>query len=607
MSLTPAQLDVIAQTARELREADPCNGERGQIVRRTAAGLGVSENTLYGWLKKHTGWNSGRKPREDRGEICAPLALCKKVSGLVFFGTRANGKRTMTIKRAVAVLAAQGEGVVSPETGEVTMPSTATISRAMRQHGCHPDQLKKGKPTGQVRSLHPNHVWQIDASVCVLYYIKGSKAVGVMDERRFNVKKPGNLVGIKNKRVVRYLVTDHTSGAFYLRYEQSSGENALGVLSTVIEFMSDRGPQDPAHGVPDIIYTDPGAGNTAALMVDFCDQLGIRLIHHAPGAANATGSVEAHQNIVEREFEGRQRFHAVPDLVFLQAEADRWRRHYLATAVLRRHGETRNQAWLSIPADKLRTVDRDVLLAIAQWQNVTRKVGNDFVISVETRTHYGTLSYDLRELAYHGLTSDTHVRVRLNPFKAPVVTVILEAADGTERFFDVEPISEDKYGQNLAAPVFGESFRSLPDSHTDKMLKEIKMEAYSTDSIEEAEKAFKAGKTPYAGLDIMADVRDAPLYLRKPGAPADIVAPVAEAAPVSRVQFAIMMQREHPEAWNAGTAEACMEWLKVRYPEHVPGNKLDDVAERLCELFAPKRAARLSFPTSEERSAQCLS
>ena len=197
--------------------------------------------------------------------------------------------------------------------------------------------------------------------------------------------------------------------------------------------------------------------------------------------------------------------------------------------------------------------------------------------------------------------------MRLSPFKAPVVTVILEQAVGSERLFDVEPTAKDVPGIIIFSPVFGESFRSVPDSHTDRMLKEMKMEAFNTDSIEEAEKALKAGKTPYAGLNIMADVRDARLYLRKPGAPADIVAPVAEAAPVSRVQFAIMMQREHPEAWNAGTAEACMEWLKVRYPEHVPGNKLDDVAERLCDLFAPKRAARLSFPTSEERSAQCLS
>ena len=605
MPLTPAQIDAVNATARELRAAGPCNGERGHIVRRAAAGLGVAENTLYGWLKKYTGWSSGRKPREDKGEICVPFELCKMVSGLVHFGTRANNKRTMTIKRAVAILAAGGQGAINPETGEVTMPSTATVSRAMRRHGCHPDQLKKGKPTVQMRSLHPNHVWQIDASVCVLYYIRGAKAVGIMDERRFNEKKPGNLVSIKDKRVVRYLVTDHTSGAFYLRYEQSSGENALGVLSTVIDFISDRGPQDPAHGVPEIIYTDPGAGNVSALFTDFCDQLGVKLIHHAPGAANATGSVEAHQNIVEREFEGRQRFHAVPDLAFLQAEADRWRRHYLATSPLRRHGENRNQAWLSIPADKLRTIDRDVLLAIAQWQNVTRQVGNDFVISVDTRTHYGARSYDLRELAYHGLTPDSRVRVRLNPYKAPVVTVILEDSGGSERLFDVAPIEKDANGFNLDAPVFGESYKSLPDTRTDKVLKEMAMQAFNAETYEQAEKARKAGKIPYAGIDIMADVNEAPLYLRKSGTPADIAAPVTELPPMSRVQFALMMQREHPEAWNAATASDCMEWLKTRYPDTIPGDKIGEAAERLCDLYTPKRAARIAFPQPEERRVTC--
>lgn len=603
MPLTPEQLCFIHDTARELRAADPCSGERGEIAQRAAQTLGVSVNTLYGYLKRQAGWTSGKKPREGKGQTSVPFELCKKVSGLVLFGTRANGKRTMTIKRAVAILAAQGEGVANSETGEITMPSTETVSRAMRQYGCHPDQLGRGKPTTQVRSLHPNHVWELDASVCVLYYIRGTKRIGLMDERKFNEKKPGNLADIKTKRVVRYVVIDHTSGAFYVRYEQATGENARGVLSTLIDFMCDRGPTDPAHGAPFILYMDPGSGNASSLVMGFCDQLGIRAIHHAPGAASATGAVEQCQNTVEREFESRQRFHGVSDIAFLQDEANRWRRHYCATAIHTRHKQTRNSAWLSIPADKLRTVARDVLEAIAAWKDERRQVGNDFLISVDTRTSYGVQSYDLRELGYHGLGVRDSVRVRLNPYKAPSITVILEQADGTEHLFDVAPVERDTHGFNLDAPVFGESFKSQPDTHMDRVLKEIKKAAFGTDSIEDAEKAMKARKTPYAGIDIMADVREAPLSLRKTGTPIQVEEQKVEALPMKRLSFAMMMRREHPDVWRDENTDQCAEWLRTRYPETVPGNEIEAVVERMREKFGPKLAKKIEFRPKEGRSA----
>lgn len=603
MPLTPEQLRFIHDTARELKTADPCSGERGEIARRAAAALGVSANTLYGYLRRLAGWTSGKKPREGKGQTSVPFELCKKVAGLVLFGTRANGKRTMTVKRAIAILAAQGEGATNPETGEVSMPSMETVSRAMRQYGCHPDQLGRGKPTTQMRSLHPNHVWELDASVCVLYYIRGTKRIGIMDERKFNEKKPGNLAGIKNKRVVRYVVVDHTSGVFYVRYEQAAGENAQGVLSTLIDFMCDRGATDPAHGTPFILYMDPGSGNASSLVMGFCGQLSIRAIHHAPGAASATGAVEQCQNIVEREFESRQRFHDVADITFLQEEADRWRRHYCATAMHTRHKQPRNAAWLSIPADKLRTVARDVLEAVAAWKDERRQVGNDFMISVDTRTGYGVQTYDLRELGYHGLNVRDSVRVRLNPYKAPAITVVMEQADGTERLFEVAPVETDGHGFNLDAPVFGESFKSQADTHTDRLLKEIKKDAFGTDSIEEAEKAMKSRKTPYAGIDIMADVKEAPLYLKKAGTPLPIEEKKAEVPPMKRLSFAMMMRREHPDVWRDANTDECAEWLRTRYPETIPGAEIEAVVERMREKFAPKPARRIEFRPDEGRAA----
>lgn len=603
-TLTSDQTRLVGDIARELDAAGPCTGARGVIVKRLAATLGVSVNTAYRYLKRYAGWSSGKKPRRGKGETCVPENLCRRIAELMLF-PRANGKQVMTLKLAVNIAKSNGEGIADPETGEIIMPSVETISRAMRQYGCHPEQLKKGKPTGRVRSLHPNHTWLLDASVCILYRIRGTKRVVFLDERSYNAKKPKNLVEIGNRRIVRYVVIDHTSNAFYVRYEQAAGETAEGVLRTLIEFMANRGSHDPAHGLPCILYTDPGPANTASLITNFCKQLDVRLIHHAPGVANATGAVEVHQDIIEKQFESRLRFMDVPDVAFLQSEADRWRRHFCARAEHSRLKTTRNAAWLSIKEEQLRTVPRDVLEAIAQWKEERRNAGTDFVISVDTRTHYGVRQYDLRELAYHGLSANESVRVLLNPFKAPEIVAVLDMPDGTEKRFSIAPMEKDEYGQDISAPVFGEGYRAMPKTRTEKVLEEIKMQAYGVDSAEEAERLHKAGKRPSSVTNIMADVKEAPLYLGRTGQPVKLAAPTAAPMPMSRIAFAVMMKREHPDVWTDANASACMEWLSTRYPDSVPGSEIESVVARMCDRFALRRAPIISFTQADDRRAAC--
>ena len=347
MSSRPSseQLRLISDAARALEKADPCNGDRGRIVARLAETLNRSLNTTYQYLKKYGAWESGKKPRKGKGEMCVPEALCRKIAGLVICGDRANGKRPMCIKDAVKRWEANGEGIADPETGEVTMPSVETISRAMRRDGCHPNQLRGASPSVRMRTEYPNRLWQADASVCVLYRIRGTGNIGLMKEESYNEKKPENLIKIRNTRIVRYIVVDHCSGNFYLRYEQAAGEDAKGFLDTLIDAITDRGPQDVMHGVPEILYTDPGPGPASSLVTGFCGQMGITPAQHVPGRARATGSVEKCQDIVECKFESRLRFLEVPDVAQLQVLADRWRRYFCATAIHTRTKKTRNDVW----------------------------------------------------------------------------------------------------------------------------------------------------------------------------------------------------------------------------------------------------------------------
>ena len=605
MSFKPssAQLELISNAARDLKKADPCNGERGRIVARLAETLNRSLNTTYQYLKKYGGWESGKKPRRGKGRTCVPEALCRKIAGLVICGDRANGKRPMCIKDAVKRWEANGEGIADPETGEITMPSVETISRAMRRYGCHPDQLRVASPSVRMRTEYPNRLWQADASVCVLYRIRGTGKIGLMKEESYNEKKPENLIKIRNTRIVRYIVIDHCSGNFYLRYEQAAGEDAKGFLDTLIDAMTDRGPQDVMHGVPEILYTDPGPGPASSLVTGFCGQMGITPAQHVPGRARATGSVEKCQDIVECKFESRLRFLEVPDVAQLQALADRWRRHFCATAIHTRTKKTRNDVWLSIPAEKLRTVEADVMHSIAAWGEVRCQVKDDFTISADTRTHYGVRRYDLRELGYHGLQVRDSVSVRLNPYKAPSIIVVIEKPDGEKISFEVPPMQFDGAGFDLGAPAFGEGFKAMPKTRAEKTLETIKKEAYGVQSVEEAEKMRRAGKPAYAGIDIMADIKEAPIYLKKAGTPLQVEEQKADVPPMKRLSFALMMRRDHPDVWRDDNTDECAEWLRTRYPDTVPGNEIEAVIERMREKFAPKRARRIEFRPNEGRAA----
>ncbi len=605
MPSTPSteQLRLISDAARALEKADPCNGDRGRIVARLAETLNRSLNTTYQYLKKYGGWESGKKPRKGKGETCVPEALCRKVAGLVICGDRANGKRPMCIKDAVKRWEANGEGIADPETGEVTMPSVETISRAMRRYGCHPDQLRVASPSVRMRTEYPNRLWQADASVCVLYRIRGTGNIGLMKEESYNEKKPENLIKIRNTRIVRYIVVDHCSGNFYLRYEQAAGEDAKGFLDTLVDAITDRGPQDVMHGVPEILYTDPGPGPASSLVTGFCGQMGITPAQHVPGRARATGSVEKCQDIVECKFESRLRFLEVPDVAQLQALADRWRRYFCATAIHTRTKKTRNDVWLSIPAEKLRTAEADVMHSIAAWGEVRCQVKDDFTISADTRTHYGVRRYDLRELGYHGLQVRDSVSVRLNPYKAPSIIAVIETPDGEKLSFEVPPMQFDGAGFDLSAPAFGEGFKAMPKTRAEKTLEAIKKEAYGVQSVEEADKMRRAGKPAYAGIDIMADVKEAPVYLKKAGTPLPLEEKKADVPPMKRLSFALMMRRDHPDVWRDDNTDECAEWLRTRYPDTVPGNEIEAVIERMREKFAPKRARRLEFRPNEGRAA----
>ncbi|KJZ06897.1 integrase, partial [Marinomonas sp. S3726] len=341
-----------------LREAKAAqHGERQTIYNNACEKLNISIHTFHRYKAELMG-KAKRKQRGDTGSTGLERDEAILISGVMMESLRNNGKRLYSLIDAVEALRADNQikaARINKETGELVPLSESAIHRALRHYKLHPDQLLRPSAHAEVQSLHPNHVWQIDASLCVLYYLKptaASNGLHVMAREEFYKNKPKNLQKVMADRVWSYEITDHTSGWIYVEYVMGaeSGENLCSVF---INAMQERSNGDVMHGVPKILYMDPGSANTSSMTKNLCRQLNIEDIAHKAGNARATGQVENARNIIERSFEAGLKFQPVANLEELNALAAKWRIYYNAKRKHRRHGMTRTDGWLRIKEDQL--------------------------------------------------------------------------------------------------------------------------------------------------------------------------------------------------------------------------------------------------------------
>lgn len=340
MSISATLTQRLVQVAALAAAAGP--GGKQAVYRAACQELSISLPTLYRHLAKVT-VKPERKQRSDAGVVSLPRAEAALISAFLMVSHRKTNKRLMSIGQALDILRANNE--VRAErtdmaTGEVTKLSASAVSRALKHYGLHPDQLGRAAPAVELRSLHPNHVWQIDASLCVLYYLnartKAESGLQVMDRDKFYKNKPANLARIEADRVWSYEITCHNSGAIYVEYVLGA-ESAANLTHVFINAIQQR-EGEPFYGVPFTLMMDMGSANTSGLFSNLARRLQVQLIAHAPGNARATGQVEKARDIIERSFEAGLRLAPVSGLDELNAQARRWALWFNSNKVHSRHG-----------------------------------------------------------------------------------------------------------------------------------------------------------------------------------------------------------------------------------------------------------------------------
>jgi transposase InsO family protein len=576
MQLEPQMMQFLCSLSTDLENAK--RGEKGRIVQQACGVIGRSEQWVYDQLKA-LGLMDDRKSRNDRGQSKVSKGECITVSNLMMQSHRDNGKQLMSLKEALSIAVANG--LVSSDI------SSSTVSREMKRHRVHPSQLKQGTPFTQVRSLHPNHVWQFDVSVCVLYYLRKKEGLQVMPRDEFYKNKPENLERVKNDRVLRYLVTDHNTGTFYVEYFNTPGENA----ETLVEFLLNafgKRDLDPFHGVPFMLVWDAGTANQSHLVKGMLDRLDVKHHAHEVGSPRAKGQVERTHDLVECEFESRLSMCQIDTLEELNAEAKRWSLMFNSTRNHRRHGHTRFGLWQTIKADQLRIrPEREFCKSLLQKiQPATRKVRGDLTIDFAIKG-IGSNSYSVECIP--DVCIGEQVQVTYNPYTVPEITVIHENLDGEKIHYTASPIERDAAGFDITAPVFGQSYKPVRETPVDTARKEMNRDAYGVDLDRDVKEAQKQRKPVFEGkIDPFADVKQADvpdfmdrkgqtLKVKTPKRLSDVRLTFPKAVPMIRNSIGI-----EP---GTDTAKRLTRIFKQRFPDGIPEEILLEFTQEMNVLL----------------------
>ena len=552
-------------------------GAKKAAAEQLAQQMGCSVATIYRRVDE-LGLGAGRKRRTDAGKSSVTAEELELAAGVLLASTNQKGQH-MPLVTAVEILQANGK---------LSSISASTVARQLYAAQKHPQQLAQPSASVELRSLHPNHVWQIDSTTGAYYYLPGGR-LRWMPEDEFYKNKTANLVKASSDLLTRYAAADHTSHAFKCRY-YLGGETAENLLDFVTWSIWKQ-ESSPMHGVPRILMMDPGAANKGHLMRNFCQRVDIALRHHAAGAANVTGSVEKVHDLVRMHFESRLRFidPKSVNLDMLNAEIETWVKGYCATRAHGRHHRTRYGAWMEIRADRgeLRVAaSLEALREAAHREPEQRRVSNQLTITFGKPMQ----TYDVGRVP--GVRAAGHVTVVQNVFRAPAIDVlVIDAETGEETWQVVEPIEKDAWGYNVDSVVIGEDMRSARNSVVDDSRNALTKKAYSSPNeslptLEEAAKARKRHAQAYAGvIDAMADVKATPTpsYLPRRGTPIETSMRTVVAQVISVVEACKRLKLELGDAYSPQVYA----WVSAKFADGVPEDQLTSICAQFSTQTAP--------------------
>lgn len=584
-TLSPDMLQQLFALRDVLVEAQ--HSEQTAKVKAFAERIGRSPQTVYRWLKDHAGRKTNRKARADKGTTAVSEAVIEMMAGMKREAVRGNGNKTMPTGVAMNILSRNGI--------EITV-SKARYNAIMRERNLDVDSIIASRSHIRTRPDHVNQVYQVDPSLCVIYYMGGKQRI--MRDEEFYKNKLENYAKIKLK-VWRYVRWEQASSSIDVRYFEAAGENQQSLFEFLHYTMSKQ-PHRLSYGVPDTLEMDKGSANTSHGILNWMEAMGVQVITHATGRSWAKGGVENANWLVETQFESRLKFEPVDSVEQLNASAANWVRDYNANAiehvdcrVKRASGEpmVRDELWqliLRTPQHLVEVPPIEVCKWFLHAAEATRDVKSNYLISYVHPEIKKSRQYDLRpwaEYLHRGMT----VKVCALLLKDGALRVEIPRIGGEPLRVEVQPDSAfDEFGNSMAAQVKGEYSRA-PQSLTEAADLRLAQAAWGADATRDSAEQSRAKQAkPFAhlndgkGLVAHSHLGQADLPQRLLPQAQALDTEQVRAARASRTEFPPLSLIEFAKVMGADWKREFAEIVVQRYPDkRIPASDVDALKDRL--------------------------
>lgn len=423
-----------------------------------------------------------RQERSNKGETSCPTDVIDLIAARVRISIKKGAKDAFdintTIKKEYKTLIEEGVNI------PVSYERICTLLRNMQLDR---KSLTTATPFVRLDSLHVNHVHLFDITNCLQWHLE--KGHGMNEEDISKWLYPNKVLEEARKRdmkpkLLRYVMIDHKSRAFYFQYFYTSGERAENGAEFFYNAWADKRPliektlgiadYDGMYqfsGIPKIIYTDGGPIFKDTAIKNLMAALGVEVLIHKTHNPRAKGMVERHMKIIGDNFESNLRRFKIETLEELNAYALDWCIKFNNDREVAKTGRTRSQLWRTIkPNEYTLLPGLDIYNTLISKEDETR------VLNGNCEFTYKGQDYICDNPNFAG--QKVVIKIHLSDFPA----LHLHFNGTVEKAY---PFSRDEYGrpQIACTGIIGEKYASHAVTDAEMLKEHIEQVAERVDGV----------------------------------------------------------------------------------------------------------------------------
>jgi hypothetical protein len=340
------------------------------IARKWADKLDISPKYIFKLVKKHGYYTSGKKRKANAGQIPSHLIDHIYTLAAIYHKLQANRKPGVKGKMPLEV----AREMFEYRFQDIQLPTSSTIYSYLRKLNISRKDIQTPAPKMSMKTLHPNHVWAYDTGVCD-YYLEADDTIMYINQADHYKNKPNKLD--KKRRLVRHLIVDLYSGAFFIYYTET--QTRLDYADFL--YMAFAPKQDPRyilHGVPKAMLMDNDVGLRSYPIMRMLSYLDVKVPHIEPYRPWVKGAVEELMKTWARWFETRFLYQKTADIDTINQWAFDYAVKFQKERTHTRHRMTRFECWDSYITGHLKEIgDHTSFQRLVHLDPVTRQVNSE--------------------------------------------------------------------------------------------------------------------------------------------------------------------------------------------------------------------------------------